>query len=446
MHEGGSTPSGEEQSPWSVWGIRLIAALAAALVVALGWAWIETFYRGVAVNGQLSFMSSDKPYMPIHTIAKPVIGDHYFGDFQFPLGYAINLRRSISPYLGPSIPYNYPPFSQVFFVLFSFLPLRISTMTYLLFSAAIFLVPLWLLLSPLKREYRILFLTLGAVFTTPFITFLDRGNDIGIVAGLVAWSLWAFKTEKWVFCGGLLGVAIALKAYPAAILIVPLGLRRYRFTVLVAASAVALNLITLLTFPGGYVRNLRAIVPALKGKYAPSIQLSSWSLYSVIPKTAGLLFGPARATQLLAPRGILIWLPSVLYVCGVYLVIRRGKVPQWCWGALGLASIQLIVPVNFVYTTAWAPIAAIWYARGRLIGIDNRESSEDAATDWIDLRMMLLLALIATLVPSIFTFSGAGGFNFAMTEYLSPALLFVTLCTAIAHSFWPMKRKTYSVS
>ncbi len=47
-----SAPS-TEGSPWSVWGIRLAAVLSVALAIALLWAWIETFYRGVAINAQL---------------------------------------------------------------------------------------------------------------------------------------------------------------------------------------------------------------------------------------------------------------------------------------------------------------------------------------------------------------------------------------------------------
>jgi len=72
--------------------------------------------------------------------------------------------------------------------------------------------------------------------TTPFISLLDRGNDIGIAVGLIAWALWAWRSERWVLCGAFLAAAIALKAYPAALLVVPLALRRYRFTALVAGS------------------------------------------------------------------------------------------------------------------------------------------------------------------------------------------------------------------
>ncbi len=372
--------------------------------------------------------------MPIHTVAKPIIGDHYFGDFQFPLGYAIDVRHSISPYTGSLVADNYPPFSQVLFVLLSFLPLQLSALIYLSLSGAVFLLPLWLMLKPLKLAYRVIFLIPVAVLTTPFITFLDRGNDIGIVVGLIAWSLWAWKSERWVLCGIFLAAAIALKAYPATILIVPIGLRRYKFTAIVAAVAVVANVIALAVMPGGYVPNLRALVSALGLKSPPSDQLTSWSLYSIVPKTAGLLFGHTAVHQFLEPRGILIWLPSILYLGAVYFVIRRGRVPQWCWGALGLATVQLIVPLSFVYTTAWAPAAAVWFAWGKLIDDPSESDLLAETTKLTTLRIMLMCALTATLAPSVFTLAGPGTFNTTLTAYLSPALLLLTLGTAFVYS------------
>ncbi len=370
---------------------------------------------------------------------RPIIGNHYFGDFQLPLNYGRDLFHSISPYLyHRPPPEQYPPFVQVLFVPLTAFSLPLSAAIYLALSVAVFLVPLWLMLAPLRTEFRIMFLTPVAVLTTPLISLLDRGNDIGIAVGLVAWALWAWRSERWVWCGTFLAAAIALKAYPAAVMVIPLGLRRYKFTALVVASAVLANLLALVVIPGGYLRNLRAVGPALLGHSLPYVQLSSWSLYSVIPKTAGLLLGPSAVTHLLAPRGLAIWAPSVLYVAGLYFVIRRGRVPQWCWGPLGLATIQLCVPLSFVYTTAWAPLAAVWFAWGSFVDIPAETRTEGGPRQWLTLRIMLLTALTITLVPWVFTISGSGGFRVPLAEFLSPLLLLLTLGTAVIRSLAPI--------
>ncbi len=388
--------------------------------------------------------------MPLHTVAKPIIGNHYFGDYQLELGYATNLRQSISPYLLRHNPDPALPVTQVFFILFTFLPLRMSVFVYLTVSIVLFLVPLWLLLAPLKPEYRVLFLTPTAVLTTPFISFLDRGNDIGIAVGLLAWAIWAWRSERWILCGAFLVAAIALKEYPVAVLVVPLGLRRYKFTAAVAASVVVTNFLALVVFPGGYLRNLRAALPVALSQqnwYTSSEKVFSWSAFEVFPKTVGLIISTSAANKLEATSTVFLWLPSILYLCGVYFVIRRGRVPQWCWGPLSLASVQLLLPLSFVYTTAWAPVAAVWFAWGYLLDIrDETLSRECEKAWWVTLRIMVLLALTATLAPSVFTVSGFSGYHTEVAQYLSPVFILVTLFTAIIRSLRPMTLEPQSVS
>ncbi len=115
--------------------------------------------------------------------------------------------------------------------------------------------------------------------------------------------------------------------------------------------------------------------------------------------------------------------------------------PQWCWGPLALASIQLVVPLSFVYTTAWAPLAAIWFASGYLISTRAKTDTGGAPAESVSLRILLVLALVVTLAPSVFTISGSGGFKTPLAQYLSPVLILVTLGTAIILSFRPLNGK-----
>jgi hypothetical protein len=433
---GGGRPAPRTTS-LSVWGTRLLTVVLVMLAVSLVWAWVQESYRGVDALSRLSYVPNDKPgTLPNDHLryAEPIVGDHYFGDFQVPLSYARDLRDSISPYLRGA-PEQYPPFTQVLFVPLTFLPVHASVWLYLFAMAVIFLAPLWLLLSRLGAQQRIQFLVPTAILTTGFIGIMDRGNDVGIAVGCVAWALWAWKTERSLLSAVFLAVAIALKAYPAALLIVPLALRRYRYAVGVAGAALVANLIPLLLYPGGLSRNLAEVTSATRGQSPPLYQLVSWSLYSVIPKTSGLLLGPLRVYDLLAPKGPLIWLPSLLYAAGLYFVIARGRIPQWCWGPLALASLQLVVPVSLVYTTAWAAIGAVWYSASHLVDIDGRSRAiDDDDTAFVTLRILLLAAIAATLTPSVLTFAIHHGFSTPFTRWLSPVLLFVTMAVAVVQS------------
>ena len=81
--EAGDDAPAQSSSPW---GRRLLAVLALALAVGASWAWIEMSYRGVAVNAKLSYPATDRRSASVPGAkAKPIIGVHYFSDFQLPL-------------------------------------------------------------------------------------------------------------------------------------------------------------------------------------------------------------------------------------------------------------------------------------------------------------------------------------------------------------------------
>ncbi len=297
----GDAPASNSSSRW---GVRLLAVLSLGLAVTGTWAWVEVSYRGVPVNAQLSYPATDGRFAAIPpTKPKSIIGVHYFSDFQLPLARANNLRHSINPY-DTKLSAQYPPVSKVPFLALSYLPLDLAAFIFLAVSAAVFLVPLWFLLEPAGWEARVVFLAVAAVLTAGFVSFLDRGNAAGLAAGLVGCALLAWKHDRWVWCGALLVAAISLKVSPAGLLVVPLALRRYRFTIWVIASTVIVNLMGLLIYPGSYFHNLRQVVPSLTGyRFATQSWFASWSLYSTIPKTVGLLFGrdATRARSFIRP-------------------------------------------------------------------------------------------------------------------------------------------------
>jgi hypothetical protein len=434
--------SSDEVTPqlWTVWGVRLLALITIATSISLGYMWVEEFYRGVAVNSSISFMATDLPGMPPHIAAAPVIGVHYFGDFQLPYAWALDVRGSTSPYLlSASSPIsNYDPFVIVFLIPFTVMSIKAATLVYLVLEIVIYIVPLWLLLSPLRPSFRCVILAPVAFVTTPLIAVLDRGNTIGVAFALTFWALVAWRSQRWVWCGVCVALAIALKEYPVGLLVVPLALRRYKFAVLVGGAAIAANLAALLAIPGGYVKNLRALIPLLSNHtLVAGSQITFWGLYSVIPKFVGLVFGPTDGNRLLNPDQVMSWVPTVIYLVLLFIVIWRERVPQWCWGPLSLATIQLIGTVGGTYTTGWASAAAIWFGWGVLVPAP-RSSGEHTQRldDDIVLRIFTLLAIAATLVPSVATFTGVGGFGVPVTDFLSPVLLFVTLCIATVKSFW----------
>jgi len=158
-----------------------------------------------------------------------ILGIHYFGDFQIEYGYGHLLRTGLSPYLGSYIHDDQSPLSAALFSVLSFVRLTRAAFVYFVITIAGILVPTWFLLRPWRATRRVMFLSIVGLLSLGSIATLDRGNDLGITFGLIALSCLGWKMERFWICGAALALAIAFKGYPAALLIVPLGLRRYRF-------------------------------------------------------------------------------------------------------------------------------------------------------------------------------------------------------------------------
>ncbi len=168
-----------------------------------------------------------------------------------PLIYARDLQHSVSPYLGHRVAEQYPPFVQVLFTPFAFLirrPLDIAvpvTVCRHFFGSSVVSAcsPPWRVSHHAPCSHGAVDHTLRLISRS-----WERHRHRCWTCRVVDLGL---EIRKGILCAVFLVGAIALKAYPAALLVVPLALRRYRFTALVAGSAVVVNLLVLAVFPGG---------------------------------------------------------------------------------------------------------------------------------------------------------------------------------------------------
>ena len=421
-----TSSDGEAEDQWAE---RLLAVSSALLAVAIIFLWVRQFYQGAAPNAVLSYGGSDAPYMPGGLVPHTILGIHYFGDFQIEYGYGHLLRTGLSPYLGSYIHDDQSPLSAALFSVLSFVRLTRAAFVYFVITIAGILVPTWFLLRPWRATRRVMFLSIVGLLSLGSIATLDRGNDLGITFGLIALSCLGWKMERFWICGAALALAIAFKGYPAALLIVPLGLRRYRFAVTVAASALMANLAVLIIFPGGYVSNLRNVVPALTSlRLHTGTQLLSWNIYSLVPKFVGLVSGPDISPRLTTPNSNILWLFSVGYLVVVWFIVARQRVPQWCWGPLALASLQVVVTLSYAYATIWAFLGCIWFACGNLVPVADPLMSDRRAKL---LRYSVLAMLAVTSAPSAVQLIGVQGYQTPLTQLLSPLLVIWTLGLAL---------------
>jgi hypothetical protein len=416
---------------WSPWGDRLLAVLAVGLALCFVWWWIGTAYLDLPLSTYLSWKPLDAPSQVPPHFPSAILHEHYFGDFQESRWWGLDILGGESPYGFLNI---YPPFATWVMVPFALLPLTPAFVVYAVLSAAAILLPAWLLLRGLRPSHRVIVVSLVGGASLPLLATLDRGNMQGITIGLVGLSLFALQSSRIRWAAFLLALAICIKPFVVVLVLVALARRRRRFATNTVAVALTLTFVSWLALPGDRLQNLAAIVLSqVEATGGPDFNYAEriWANFGFNGLAANLSLpfgapGPSSAIGLSL---------SVAWIAIVVTVSCRRRFPQWVWGALGLASLQLAQPYAAGYTTSWAVLAAIWFGSGVVIPRDSAGLDNEADDRWtLALRILAICALASTLLPMALR-PQIGESFVAVQQVLSPLVWLVVGLVAFVGSF-----------
>jgi len=426
---------------WSRRGDQLLGILAICLMVGVAWWWIGVFYLEQPYNEIISFRAVDTVgYDVAGFVPVQIIGGHTFSDFQVPLSWAHAIVfNNQSPYLGLN---PYAPLVPLLYAPLAFLPTAGAFWLFITGVLIAALIPIWRMLSPQPWSARMIILLLTTMATAPMIANLDRANVQLVIFACLSWVLWACSCRprgRWKLASAALAFAIAIKAYPVLLLVGPLALRRYRFVIVTAGTALIMTIGALLVLPAGPVENARRYIGWLVGYGDDGVWSGNWSFQSLLRQSTDLATSAGTADALFGGSPIVAFAPGLLWLALLAVVISRGRVPQWCWGPLLLATLQVAVPVSYTYITSWAILAAIWFGRGDLINLEGQQKSTGNVSDAGQRLLALSTAamLTATLTPFAFRFIAPSGAVISVMPLLSPLLIALTGVLALALSLWP---------
>lgn len=411
----------------SPWGRRLIAGLAVGLTLAAVRLWVGVFYLAHPVNTILVWRAQDRPSLP-SSVYQPerLLGVHYFGDFQEGLSWgALILERHTSPY---DLMVTYLPAAVLPFAALVSLPPKASAAIYLTAMALGILVPIWIMMALVRTSERILVLCLLGAITVPFIGTMDRGNLQGFVIASVGFGLWAASTKRWRLMACFLVLAICLKGYPIFLLIIPIAYREWRLTAQISLTAGAISAILFAALPGGMGENVANYVTALRSFGGMANPDYNYSFVGALQQLTALLVGDSLAAGL-ARQSIISLLFAVAWLLLIWILIVVRRVPQWCWGPLALASLQVITPISYAYSLSWAGLAGVWFIRGDLIPNPPTRVGEPpvdlSSSQTVCLRVLTMTALIVTLVPMPIVVN-TGAITTTLAPLLSPVTIAAT--------------------
>jgi hypothetical protein len=267
-----------------------------------------------------------------------IVGVHGFGDLFATWRHA----GDPSPYLEPSVffPSNYLPFTHLLMRPFSWLPYIVVLVIFLVGTST---AVVWLLaaqLSDLALPLRLLSSGVLGLLNYPVLFMLDRGNVEAVVLLFLAAAALLARRDAWVWSAVLIGAAAAMKGYPGLFVLVLIGARRYKEAAVAVATAGGLTLLSLLTFSGGLVANIRALLDALRGfEAAGAVEAGV--------QHGSSLAGLASATGQLAPSlpslGGAATLVSIVVLIVGAIAIASGRLFLWQSCAV-VAGATVLVP------------------------------------------------------------------------------------------------------
>lgn len=269
---------------------------------------------------------------------------HPFGDL------AVTLRAAAnpSPYVGVGAfrPSGYFPFANLLIKPLTWLPYGHAAPLYLLGTTATIL---WVLAAQLRDAdlpLRLVTACVIGLLNYPVLLMLDRGNVEGLILLLLTGSALTARRGAWKWSAVLIGAAAAMKGYPLLFVLVLVGARRYRDVLIAAVTAVALTLVSLMTFAGGVAENVRGMLSSLDAFFA-------FNSGELGVQHGSSLNGLASALAHMAPS--LTWLHQTVapISLGVLIIgaagVASGRLLLWQSYAV-VAALTILVPtVAFDY-------------------------------------------------------------------------------------------------
>ena len=370
----------------------------------------------------LSWQAIDKPWMPDRLAPVPVLGLHFFGDWQTFLGWS----QSSHPYIGHRINLNALPALAWLLRPFLALPLQVSVAVLVVASltttyvAVRLLAPQWSWGRVTAAWAVFIAFSHGMIFT------IDRGAMQALVIAAVGIWLWALSQRRDTLGAVLLALAIVAKPYIALLLMFPVQQRRWRTVIATVLIVGVSSVIGFAMQPGPFWESVAGYRKgsahfATHNPHADGLALHAPSLIGVLLQPVLWVGGEdaARAWVASLPTWALS-APGALWVLLVAYLLFRNRLSAAVTTCFLLSVSQLFLSSAGGYTVVWAGLGAVILVQAPPVPRER----------WV--RRMLEIALVVSIVP--IPVSRAGTFDAPLVSLLSPVAWLVVGVLAVVSS------------
>lgn len=224
-------------------------------------------------------------------------------------------------------PYPYAPFVAVLNAPFAAQSPLLAMAIWDVINIVCMALGLWVLLSalPLARLTRYLLL-LGGLTCFPFIVNLEQGQSSGVIMFGMAVGIARLRRGDDLGGGVALGLLLLKLQWLPFLVLVLLFKRRWRALLGIAATGLALLLLSLLTISTGWIPGFLDMLQRAQ-RFDPALALTPWASHSLTGQLAALFFGSAANVNAAGNEVIRnITLVATLLAAGLVVVLWRG---QW---------------------------------------------------------------------------------------------------------------------
>lgn len=328
----------------------------------------RTLFKGFHFYNDWSFTLADKPWTPPSTSSIPIVGPHFFGDFQLPLAY-LGLHN---PYqLDLPLTLGIGPIALGYLNILNFKGVKFAFILFLLSGFLLIIFSINKAILDMKIATKILLLVISLTFSLPMFIAIDRGNSILIAAPCIFYVIITLQKNQiskseYIAVLILADLAISFKIYLVMTLILCLALNRTKKTFRIFASIVAFTVSTntLLSFyyqsnPIQVIRNILKYSAFQSGKGQPD-----WLLGGVSPLrlflNVTLHYCHLSNSQCAAGFQKYANLPALIYFVIILCLIGAGtRMTTGQKLTLVMSTISCLPPVAMGYTLIWVPLCFI---------------------------------------------------------------------------------------
>lgn len=269
----------------------------------------------------------------------------------------INICLHNSPYItNYAFASNYFPLANTFFFLLSFIKNKMLLIA--IFSGGAIYMYGTIIYKIFRKVWRIYFLDILIIFLFSYPIFfnVDRMNlEIYNFLLCLLWFYFKNTGKSWLAIL-FLSISISLKLYTGVFVVLYLKEKKYKEIIIVLLISILLSILSLVTFEGGFVANINAMLTALKNftaAYSGSSGLGhNLSLFGLIKIFFYMIIGLLHISkETYSINSILPYYTifSFLVFGGVVYIILTKRLQTWINLFMLTAVIILLPHVSFDY-------------------------------------------------------------------------------------------------